>query len=862
MRSRLGVALLAGVAALALCVFAAPSAEAKTGKHAHPKPAVTHHHEYGGVLEQMYEASKRGEWTKAANLAKKADDPLAPALAQWLYLTDDSTTPSFTELEEFLSAHPGWPGRGGMLTKAEQAIPEGMHADAIVAWFGNREPRTGDGALRLGEAKIELGQRTEGEAIIRKAWAESEFTPDAESRALTAHSTILTGDASSRRIARLLWQRRTSEANRILDLADGDARELAKARIMIINQPQRIESAVDALPSALRNDSSILYEEVRASRQSDDTANAVQLALKADLGKSAARWWPQRHALVREALSKGLYQEAYKLASEHGLSVGPDFADAEWLAGWIALRFLDKPQRAIEHFETLYKNVSYPVSKARGSYWIARANEQMGRLSEAAGYYQTAASFPTTYYGQLAADRLAPEDATLPLPAQPSGVKHAALADSELARAAEIAVDTRAESVIRPFFMALGEAAETPQDYLYAGKLAIEAGHPGLAVRIAKKAMQDDIVLTDIAYPVLSVPQAEGGAPEGALVLGISRQESEFDPGAVSATGARGLMQLMPTTAKVVAKQQHLQYNSARLDDPGYNMRLGASYLGDLIDRFGGSYALAIAAYNAGPTHTREWMTANGDPRDPHVDPIDWVEKIPFSETRNYVQRVLENTQVYRSRIAHGPAPLRIAADLARPNPARPDGEDLVAYLKQGGKTRIAKAEEKPATQSEETVAAAAPTPVAAPEPQPVAAQPPPPPPPAPETKVTPPPPQPKPIVVAEATPAAAPLPPAEPVILPEPKPALPAKAEAKPAPVKAKEKAKLASAKPKKHADEDVEAVQVATGQSPPVEPPAGANPFGRGQPETQAIQSSCTRMILDTAGKPKCAERQAKAE
>jgi soluble lytic murein transglycosylase len=879
--------LVAGVAALAFLVFSAPHAEAKANKHPHAKSATAHHVD-GGVMEQMFTASKRGEWTKATALAKKADDPLASDLAEWLFLTDESTTPTFQELSEFLDAHPSWPGHGSMLTKAEQAIPEGMRAEAIVAWFGNREPKTGDGALRLGEAKLALGNRSEGEAIIRRAWIEKDFTPDAERRALAEHSVILAGAPTSDRVARLLWQRRTSDANRVLDDAEGDARELAKARITLISQPQRLSSVIDSLPSSLRNDSSILFEQVRASRQSEDIPAAVSVALKADMGQAAARWWPQRHALAREALSLGLYQEAYRLAAEHGLTPGPDFADAEWLAGWIALRFLDKPQLAVEHFQTLYKNVSYPVSKARGAYWMGRAYEQLGRLADAAGDYQTAAGFPTTYYGQLAADRIAPEDATLPLPAQPSGGTHTALAGSELAQVARLASETRAESVVRPFFMALGEAADTPQDYLFAGKLAIELGHPGLAVRIAKKAMQDDIVLTDIAYPVLSVPQAEGSAPEGALILGISRQESEFDAQAESPAGARGLMQLMPATAKVIAKQQHLQFNSARLDDPGYNMRLGMSYLGDLIDRFGGSYALAIAAYNAGPTHTREWLAQNGDPRDPHVDPVDWVEKIPFSETRNYVQRVLENTQVYRSRIAHGPAPLRIAADLARPNPAHPEGENLTAYLKRGSRTMVAQGEERPSKpdkHTEEQVAAAAPAPVPiTPEPAAAAAITPPSPaatpapvPAAPTPAVAtspapimPPAPEPKPVQVAEAAPTAvapvAETAPVIPAIVPQPKPTPPAKAEAKTPAPKAKEKPKLASAKAKKRAHEEGEEEENLAGAPTLVQaaatPPSGANPFGNGQPETARIQSSCSRMILDAKGKPKCAEGQAATE
>jgi soluble lytic murein transglycosylase len=877
MKSRsLRIALVGSVAALAILVVAPPDASAKS-KHT-AKPAPVHHVE-GGALAEMFQASRRGEWSKAEAFARKAGDPLAMALAQWLYLTDDSSTPAFDELASFLDAHKGWPGRGTMTTKAEQAIPEGMRPDAIVSWFGNREPRTGDGAVKLGEAKLALGKRSEGEAILRRAWVEEDFTPDAEHRIWAEHSDILTGEPTSKRVARLLWQRRGSDAARYVDNADAEVRTLAKARMAIISDPQRLGNVVDGLPLSLRDDPAILFEQVRAARRDGDIARAVPLALRADTSSVAARWWPERHALAREAIGLGLYQEAYRLAAEHGLSQGSDFADAEWLAGWIALRFLEKPQLAASHFETLYKNVSYPVSKARGAYWQGRSYEALGRMADAAGYYDTAAAYPTTYYGQLAAARLEPDEARLTLPAQPADAVHTPLAKSELARAAALAADTGSDAVLRPFFIALGEAADTPEDYLFAGKLALELGHPGFAVRIAKKAMQDNFVLTDIAYPVLSVPRAESGAPEPALVLGISRQESEFDPSAESPTGARGLMQLMPNTAKVVAKEEHLQFSASRLDDPGYNMRLGTAYLGNLIDRFGGSYALAIAAYNAGPTHAREWIEQYGDPRDPNVDPVDWVEKIPFSETRNYVQRVLENTQVYRSRLAHGAAPLKIAGDLARPNAAK-TGENLIAYLKDKSRTKIARAKEPEPVQDAEAqpVVSAAPVvtpPSEAPSPAPApvqAARATPEPAPASKPAVEP---TPKPVQVADAAPTAtapiaAPAPMAE---APRPKPV--AKSENKAASkhgdkskatAKAKDKVKLAAkSKPKKpvREEEASEDPADAAANPPPAQVmPASGSPFGNGQPETRSIQSTCSRMIMDANGKPRCAERQAAVE
>jgi peptidoglycan lytic transglycosylase len=815
------------------------------------------------VLRDLVTAAKRDEWSKANALARKVKDPLAPVFAEWLFLTDDSTTPSFDELSQFLAGHPAWPYRGALLTKAEQAIPLDMRAREIVDWFGDREPRTGDGALRLGEAKIALGARAEGEAIIKRGWSEMDFTPDAERRAVAEHGAILQGAPTAQRIARLLWQRRTSEASRILDGADSDTRQLAKARMTLIQKPQQMSSVVAGLPGALRNDTGILYEQARASRLNGDIRNALPFAMKAG-ASAASRWWPERHALAREALQLGLYQEAYRVTADHGLSAGADFADAEWLAGWIALRFLDKPAVAAEHFMTLFKNVSYAVSRSRGAYWAARAYEAAGKLADAATYYETAAAYETTYYGQLAAARLEQSRATVALPAPARMPEKHDFASSELVHAARLASAVGSDAIARPFFLALAAMAEAPADYAYIGKLALDHGFDGIAVRIGKKAIQENIVLTDIAYPLVSLPQAGGGGPEPALVLGITRQESEFDETAESPSGARGLMQLMPATAKIVAKQAHLAYSAAKLDDGSYNMRLGIAYLGDLIDRFGGSYALAVAAYNAGPTNARRWIEDFGDPRDPNVDPIDWVEKIPFAETRNYVQRVLENTQVYRSRLAKRPAPIKIAEDLARPNSTKPFGADLTAYLgRGGGGTLIARAEEEkkpPRAEKPEPVKAPDETDKSAarPEPKPAEITP----------AVTAPAPAepPKPVELADAAPLAAappPLPPAPTalaappsrVLAPQPKPDIPKSAQ------KPKSRpARTAAAKPDRPSPAK-ESPAAAAPETVANEPPA-VNPFGNGQPETTGVSSKCTRMILDLSGKPRCADRQAMNE
>ncbi len=617
--------------------------------------------------DTLFTAARKGDWSEARRLAAKTKDPIAATLVDWLYLSDSDVQPSFREINEFLAAHPGWPARGAMYSKAEQVIPDGMGPSEVLSWFASRTPKTGIGMVRLGEAKIALGDRASGEALIRKAWAEEDFASSDEREISNRHSAVLAGKATAARIDRFLASRRTTDATRAMADADSDTRAIAEARLTMLRSPAKAESVVASLQSRLRDDPGLVMEEMRAVRAVSDEAKALRFVAKATVPSAAESWWPERNYLAREALGLGRYQEAYQLAAFHGLSDGQDFADAEWLAGWIALRFLQQPDTALRHFRLLYAGVSYPVSKSRAAYWAGRCAETANRLPEAAAYYDVAAAFPTTYYGQLAAVKLGDHKAQLSLPDQPvvTTAQREHFRSDEVVRALRYAAAANEQGVARRFLLHLADRATEPAEFQLVGALAADLDYPGIAVRIAKTAMQSDVVLTELSYPLVSVPKTEG--VETALVLGLSRQESEFNPRAVSSAGARGLMQLMPKTAQQVAKKGGIPYSASKLDEPAYNARLGTVYLDGLLSGFGGSYPLAIASYNAGPSRIRQWLQDFGDPRDPKVDAVDWVEMIPYSETRNYVQRVLENTQVYRARLKGGTAPLRIAEDLSRP---------------------------------------------------------------------------------------------------------------------------------------------------------------------------------------------------
>ncbi|MBM3556735.1 MAG: lytic transglycosylase domain-containing protein, partial [Alphaproteobacteria bacterium] len=379
----------------------------------------------------------------------------------------------------------------------------------------------------------------------------------------------------------------------------------------------------------------------------------------------AGEIWGERHVLARRALRAGAVTDAYRLAKDHGLTGGAGFADAEWLAGWIALRFLKENRQALDHFERLADAVRLPVSRAKAAYWSALAAEGNGNSDRARRWWGEAARYPTTFYGQLAILRLDPSG-ILNVPPLPSAstAEEGAFRDNELRRAVELlaAVDDRARAKL--FILRLGEISKTPGEHVLIGRLGEAMGRNEWTVQAAKRAARAGIFLHAAGFPVISTA-ASGGQPEPALVHAISRQESEFDHRAVSRAGALGLMQLMPRTAQSVARGLGVPYAQARLlDDPGYNMRLGSSYLEQMIKRYGGSYVLASAAYNAGPGRVAQWLRENGDPRDPAIDVVDWIELIPIEETRNYVARVLENLQVYRQKLEG--APVRLAEDLKR----------------------------------------------------------------------------------------------------------------------------------------------------------------------------------------------------
>jgi soluble lytic murein transglycosylase len=629
------------------------------------------------LLDQTVTAAKNGEWSRAQRLASETGNRSAMLLVEWLYLSDRGTDASFGQVSAFLNAHPNWPRRDALLTRAEEAMPTDIDPRLVIEWYGDRDPLTATGMVRLGEAHLVAGNRDRGMDLIRKAWTEEGFSASDEDALLRTHGDILRDADHRARLDQRLAVDDIAAARRQISRVDGSARRVAEARLRLKSGPDAVASIMGSLPAELHANRGLLHDASRAYRRRDRNEEAYQVLLKtpADsvIANSPEGWWSERHTLTRDALRDRRHQLAYDIVSRHGLRSGAGFADAEFLSGWIALRFLNKPDAALKHFQNLANGVTLPISVARAYYWSGRSEEALQHPSEAITYYRRAAEHPETFYGQLAQARI--EDAPvlrLNWDSQtPTRADEAAFNTDERIGVIRILSQAKDRTLARLFAVRI--ANDTPPDakkLQLLAQLITSQGDPAMGVRVAKLASYNGVMLLSHLAPVVTLPRFPGNqaGPDPALVLGVTRQESEFDPAVVSSAGARGLMQLMPATARRAATMNRMGF---RLNDlttnPRYNMQLGMVTLDDYLAYWGDSYVLAIASYNAGPTNVRKWVEANGDPRDSSVDPIDWIELIPFSETRNYVQRVLENIEVYRNRLSGSDQRLAILSDLYRP---------------------------------------------------------------------------------------------------------------------------------------------------------------------------------------------------
>jgi len=630
------------------------------------------------LYTRAFEAADRGDWTTARGLAAQGHDSMASRLVQWRYLLDKNSGAPFAEIDAFLKANPDWPLRTALLARAEAALDPAASPATVVAWFAGRDPASAIGDIRLGDALTATGKVAAGRDLVREGWMDGSFEPDQELAIVQKDGAVLTPDIDRRRLDNLLWRDDIAGARRELARVDDTAQRLGAARLALRTNPSAAQQTIAELSADLGSDPDLLFDRARATRRGGDNSGAEALLQRAPL-KTLAKLhphplWAELNIEARQALQDGNPRTAYGLVSDTGLAIGTDFSEAEFMAGWIALRFLKDPQTALPHFKKLEDGVSRPISLARARYWEGRAYEAAGDTASAWQQYRAASKASDTFYGQLALARI---EATPVLHVRSAAVddppSRSAFERDDLVRAMRVLADLGAQNYLRYFALHYQELHPGAGEVKQLAEALTGMGFRDVALRVAKTASYGDIPLVSYAFPVIPIPAGPASGPEPALTLAIIRQETEFDPEAISSAGARGIMQIMPSTARHDARLAGLPYRPNDLiRDPAYNMQLGMAELAGCIGDWNNSLILASAAYNAGPTNAKKWIAAFGDPRSPSVDPVDWIEEIPFNETRNYVQRVIENLEIYRGRLAGRDQPLRILADLYGPNPPPP----------------------------------------------------------------------------------------------------------------------------------------------------------------------------------------------
>ncbi len=611
-----------------------------------------------GAAKDVMTALEKKEYGKARRLLDEVREPLQKKALAWQVYQAKESGARFTEIVALLKSMPGWPNLARLAERAEESIGASESPNAIVGWFAASPPRTAQGWIAYVAALSKRGDDAAADRAITQLWRTVPLSADEESFFLKQHFRSLKPDDDRVRLAMLLRARREADVQRLLNRAalPSDEREAATVRLLMQARnaaaPDQIEAQLAKLPEALRNAADLRFDEMLWHRRAEryEAAGAILADAPADEA-NAARWWTEGNRVVRELLAAGKPDEAYRAAKGHKQAAGEGLATMEFLAGWIALRNLGRPDDALKHFQTIDRLTTAALSKSRAAYWAGRASAKAGKAEDAARWYGHGAGYPHTFYGQLSIAELGRANLVLPADLAPSDLARKRFAEQELPRVAGFFLAIGHVEPARSALMHLAMEAETTEDYALIADFASSAGieRREVTVRAVRRGARFNVPLFALGYPTLDLPAENRLEP--AFVFSLTRQESEFHIGAKSPSGARGLMQLMPATAKQVAGQIKMPYDLDRLTaDPAYNLRLGTYFLDRMVERYDGSFALAAAAYNAGPGRVGQWLAKYGDPRKDKIDLIDWIETIPFDETRNYVHRVLENLAVYRQR--------------------------------------------------------------------------------------------------------------------------------------------------------------------------------------------------------------------
>jgi len=609
------------------------------------------------IAKSIFESIDKKKWQTALKLSKNAKDKSLFNLVSYLYLIKPSNAASFYDYKLFIDSNPNYPRISRLKYLAEHKINLRTNSPrSIIKWFDGKEPLSDFGKIKLGEIYILQKDFEKGSKYIKEGWVKAKLNKANLKYLRNKYRKIITVEDNIKRADWHAWEGKNWDLQRMLRYLPKDYTLLYRARQILMSQSYGVDNAINKIPEKFKNDIGLQYDRLKWRRRRGRLEPSLEVLFQIPKDPSKIVrpeiWWKERAILTRSLIYKKKFVLAYKVSSNHSMEEGPEYAEAEWLSGWIALTFLEDPNMALQHFKNFYNNVGYPISLARGSYWIGKTFKKINNKEKSIKWFEESSKYLNTYYGQLAFLEIKPNESfVLEDQKKPSENYKKEFNNNPLIKNLFILKELDKTKYSKDFIKHLALLNVEKGSEILAGQLAINLNRYDYAIQVSKAASYEKRFYNKLNYPVIKTPEFvnQKKMPLSEIVLAIIRQESEFDQKANSYVGARGMMQLMTYTAKLVAKQAKLPYSKSRLrTDPEYNIKLGSYYMATLLEEYEGSYPFALAAYNAGPNRVKYWKKINGNPQKGKISYVDWVELIKFKETRNYVQRVLENINVYR----------------------------------------------------------------------------------------------------------------------------------------------------------------------------------------------------------------------
>ena len=630
------------------------------------KSAILNTKDYS-VAKEVFNFIKKKKWINAIKLSKKVKDKEFNNLVKWLYLKERSNQATFNEYAQFISNNSDYPRISRLRYLAEHKILiQNSSPQSIINWFNGEEPLSGVGKIKLGEAYLRNGQDELGIDSIKNGWINADLSSGDLKYYRKKFKNILKIEDNLKRADYLAWENKYWDLKRMFRYLPKNETLLYKARFILQTNSYGVDKAISDVPENMKKDLGLQYDRLKWRTRRNRLESSLEI-LRSFHGEEnlvhAEKWWNLRENITRDLIYEKKYSSAYEISSNHHLFEGPEFADAEWISGWLSLSFLNQADLAIKHFTNFYNNVGYPISIARGAYWLGLAYEKKGNKEKANNYFEKGAEFTNTFYGQLSFNKIKlGKNFKLTSEFMISDLYEKEFNKNRLIKLVRLLKELERTEFSKDIIKHLASLNVEKGSEILAAKLATEVERYDYAIQISKSAAFEKRFINIYNYPVVATPSEikKRRMPSQNLILAIIRQESEFDSKANSYVGAQGLMQIMPATAKIVAKNVGTTYSKNLLkEDPSYNIKLGTYYFNMLLEDYDGVYPFAIAGYNAGPNRVKSWIKRYGDPNKKEISFIDWIELIRFSETRNYVQRVIENINVYKF-VLNNNKPIRI----------------------------------------------------------------------------------------------------------------------------------------------------------------------------------------------------------